>query len=108
VDERNWTEAWTAALDDLELGVADVERALRDAHLAPVEVVARVSAWRPPLDLGPLPAPLQVRANAILQRQLATARKAAETMTASRRQLALVESLRARPAANAVYVDTQA
>ena len=67
------------------------------------------AAWHPRADLGPLPAALEVRARALLDRQLDTARRTAEAITRSRRQLAATRALQA-PAgrAAAVYVDDEA
>ncbi|MBO3084944.1 hypothetical protein [Cellulomonas fengjieae] len=104
-----WVVAWSLALDELELDVQTAEALLRDAHLTSVEVVARTVAWQPRRDLGPLPAPLQVRARAILDRQLETSRRTAEAITRSRRQIAATRALQGRPPeAAAVYVDAEA
>ncbi|WP_136518492.1 hypothetical protein [Cellulomonas telluris] len=102
-----WDGRWEQALRELELDVAAAERLLAAAHLPDVdEVTAR--RWRPPAGLGPLPAPLRERAQALLDHQLDLARRAAEAMTLARRQLAAADALRTRPAAVPVFVDTQA
>jgi hypothetical protein len=104
-----WVAAWSEALDELELDLAAAEAALRDAHLASVGEVAIAAAWHPRSDLGPLPAALHVRAQAILDRQLDTARRTAEAITRSRRQIAATRALQGRPADTAaVYVDAEA
>ena len=104
-----WVAAWSQALDELELDLGAAEALLRDAHLMSVEDVARHAAWRPRHDLGPLPAPLQVRARAILDRQVETSRRTAEAITRSRRQIAATRALQGRsPEAAAVYVDAEA
>ncbi|NUU18958.1 hypothetical protein HP550_17035 [Cellulomonas humilata] len=104
-----WVAAWSEALDELELDLAGAEAVLRDAHLASVGEVARAAAWHPRSDLGPLPAALHVRAQALLDRQLDTARRTAEAITRSRRQIAATRALQGRPADTAaVYVDAEA
>lgn len=104
----DWDVSWASALDALELDVAWVEEVLRSAHLPPADEVARLGAWVPPAGLGPLPADLVVRASALLERQLATARAAAERMTRSRRHAAALDALRPHRGDVAVYVDLQA
>lgn len=104
-----WVAAWAEALDELELDLHSAEAQLRDAHLVGVDEVARAAAWHPRTDLGPLPAALEVRARALLERQLDTARRTAEAITRSRRQIAATRTLQGRPADSAaVYVDAQA
>ncbi len=104
-----WLDAWSRALDELELDLQTAEAVLRDAHLAGVDEVARAAAWHPRSDLGPLPASLQVRAQALLDRQIDTARRTAEAMIRSRRQIAATRALQGRPPeAAAVYVDAEA
>lgn len=103
-----WETSWSRALDDLELDVAWVEEALRLQHLPPGDEVARLAAWVPPSDLGPLPASLAVRAAALLDRQTTAARRTVEAITRSRRHLAALDALQPRRPDVAVYVDTQA
>jgi hypothetical protein len=104
-----WLVAWSEALDELELDLAGAEAQLRTAHLAGVDEVAQAATWQPRTDLGPLPAALEVRARALLERQLDTARRTAEAITRSRRQVAATRALQGRPVeAVAVYVDAQA
>jgi hypothetical protein len=97
-----WTTAWSNALADLELDVAQAEEVLR---------VGRAQgpagpAWVPPTNLGLLPAPLVERAQALLSRQLRVAVSLAEAAEHSRRQLRAVEQLRATPETCPVYLDT--
>lgn len=102
-----WHDTWERALDELELDVATAERLLAETHLPDVEdVFAR--RWQPPAGLGPVPAPLQERAQALLDRQLDLARRTTEAMTAARRQLVAADAMRTRPVARPVLVDTQA
>jgi hypothetical protein len=103
-----WLDAWTDALDALELDVAQAEDLLRTAHLASVTEVAAASVWQPPSTLGPLPASLHVRASAILERQLDVARRTAEALAYSRRHLAAADLARPRPLEAPVYVDQEA
>jgi hypothetical protein len=102
-----WAAAWSDALDALELDVDAADELLRTAHLTSVHDVAVASAWHPPLDLGPLPASLEVRARALLDRQLETARRVGEAAVVSRRQLAATRVLSVRPD-SAVYFDDEA
>ncbi len=106
-DQGAWDRAWADALTDLEMDLALAERLLDHAHLLAPAEVARVAAWRPPTGLGPLPASLLVRAQALLDRQLDVARRTAEAAALSRRQLAVTEALHARPAAVPVYLDIE-
>src|SRR3954467_9409640 len=79
-----WIVAWSNALDELELDVDKADQLLRTAHKTSAPEVAVASAWRPPHDLGPLPASLEVRARALLVRQLETARLVGEAAVVSR------------------------
>jgi hypothetical protein len=99
-----WEAAWTAALTELELDVADAEALLRADHLAHP---ARTTPWIPPAGLGPLPASLLDRARTLLDRQLDVARRTAEQALLSRRHVIAVDAMRDRPAAVPVYLDTE-
>lgn len=98
---------WDQALADLELEVQHAEELLRVAHLPAPQDVAQRAAWRPPADLGPLPASLVERARALHARQVDVARRLAEQAAVSRRHLAAADVLRARPPATPVYVDVE-
>ncbi|MBU4337492.1 MAG: hypothetical protein KJ548_13100 [Actinobacteria bacterium] len=102
-----WDSAWTSALESLELDVAVAERVLDNNHLPSVAEVAALAAWRPPADLGPLPASLADRARALLERQLATAAAIGRAMTMNRRQLAALTALRPVQAARPVFLDLE-
>jgi hypothetical protein len=106
-DEAVWHERWEAALAALELDVDAAEELLRISHLPTTAQVARAAAWRPPAGLGPLPAPLLTRAQALLDRQLDVAQRLSQAAALSRRQLAAAQVLRARPDAVPVYLDAQ-
>ncbi len=98
-----WEAAWVAALDELELAVADAEEMLAAAHPKTPLV-----PWAPPVGLGPLPAPLEERARTLLARQLAAAQELAAAVVRSRRQLRLAQAVEAMtPTAphRPVYVD---
>ncbi len=106
-DADVWLSRWEQALADFELDLEATQSLLRAAHLPDVAEVAQVAAWRPPADLGPLPAPLLRRAQALLESQLEVAALVAQAAAASRRQLATTRALRARPEAVPVYLDAQ-
>lgn len=50
------TDPWVEVLDQLEQDLAELDTALADGEVMPVQ------AWVPPRDLGPLPHELQPRA----------------------------------------------
>ena len=97
----SWDDAWVAALDELELAVGDAERMLSGAHALAVPA----PAWQPPVGLGPLPAPLEARARAILERQLAVAERLSVAAIRSRRQLRVHDQLVPSAPHLPVYVD---
>lgn len=107
-DDVAWVAAWADALDALELDVDTADELLRTAHLTSVHDVAVASAWHPRSDLGPLPASLEVRARALLDRQLETSRRMGLAMVVSRRQLAATRALSLRSPEAAVYFDDEA
>ena len=84
---ENWREAWTAALDELEMDVAATEAMLAGEHR--MADTPRADPWRPPQDLGALPLELKPRADEILTRQLAAAQEIAQRLTATRQQQAM-------------------
>ncbi|HZL02147.1 MAG TPA: hypothetical protein VFC48_03375 [Cellulomonas sp.] len=101
-----WVDAWHEALTVLELDVAQAEAQLAVAHTsAPVLTAPRL--WAPPVGLGPLPASLQTRAEALLDRQISVGRRIAEAANLSRRQAVAAEGMRSRPPAVPVYIDTE-
>lgn len=105
-----WEAAWSAALTDLELDLAQAEALLRADHLATTGGATEtrpVAVWHPPVGLGPLPASLQVRTEALLDRQISVGRRIAEAANLSRRQAAAAEGMRSRPPAVPVYIDTE-
>lgn len=103
-----WTDAWSQALDEFELDLAQAELLLTSDHLPSVHEIALARAWHPPTDLGPLPAHLAVRARAVRDRQLDVAQRLAAAMVLNRRHLAAIESMRRpRPPAVPVYLDIE-
>ncbi|HEY0532353.1 MAG TPA: hypothetical protein VGD29_12245 [Actinoplanes sp.] len=100
----DWHGAWSAALDELELDVAEVEAMLADerryAETPPADL------WRPPTELGALPLELTPRADEILTRQLKAAQEIAERLTRNRRQFAVTSRIETGEAVKRpVYVD---
>lgn len=99
-----WGGAWSAALDELELDIAQVESMLADEHRHAETPPA--SLWRPPTELGALPLELKPRADEILTRQLRTAEEIARRLTANRQQLAMTARIETGEAVKRpVYVD---
>lgn len=99
--------AWVEALTNLEMDVATAEAMLDSDHLPSVEDVARLAAWQPPVDLGPLPASLLDRAQALATRQRAAAEAITRAMIANRRHLAALDEMRAVPPSRPVYLDLE-
>lgn len=99
-------DAWEQALTALELDVAHAEAMVAQAHLPGTTAVA-VARWRPPAGLGPLPASLERRARALLDRQLEVARSTGEEIVRGRRQASALRALRTGVGAVPVYVDVQ-
>ncbi|MGA5303495.1 hypothetical protein ACPCHT_26455 [Nucisporomicrobium flavum] len=99
-----WRDAWTAALDDLELDVAATEAMLADARRHAETPPADL--WKPPTDLGALPLELRPRADEILTRQLAAAQEIARRLTATRVQQAMTSRIETGEAVKRpVYLD---
>lgn len=82
-----WRNAWTAALDELELDVVATEALLIDARRLTETMPAQL--WKPPAELGALPIELLPRADEILTRQLAAAQEVARRLTATRAQITM-------------------
>jgi hypothetical protein len=102
VGAPEWDTAWAGALDEMEIAVREAQALLTDAH-RPAPVAG--AAWTPPAGIGPLPASLEERARAVLERQLAVAEALAAAMVRSRRQLRALATLAPAPAHPPVYVD---
>jgi hypothetical protein len=100
----DWRGAWTAALDELELDVAQVEAMLADEHRNAETPPADL--WRPPTELGALPLELKPRADEILTRQLRAAEEIARRLTSNRQLMAMTSRLETGEAVKRpVYVD---
>ena len=100
----DWRDAWTAALDELELDVAQVEAMLADEHRHAETPPADL--WRPPTELGALPLELKPRADEILTRQLRAAEEIARRLTTNRQQMAMTSRIETGEAVKRpLYVD---
>ncbi|MBU2663096.1 hypothetical protein KOI35_06195 [Actinoplanes bogorensis] len=99
-----WRDAWSAALDELELDVASIEAMLEDEHRHAEHPPADI--WKPPTELGALPLELRPRADEILTRQLKAAEEIARRMTATRQQMTMTTKIETGEAVKRpVYVD---
>jgi hypothetical protein len=88
---EDWRGAWTAALDELEMDVADTEAMLADGRR--MSETAPADPWQPPTGLGALPLELRPRADEILSRQIAAAEEIARRLTATRQQQAAAKRI---------------
>ena len=101
---EDWRDAWTAALDELELDVAAAEALLTDGHRYAEHAPA--SLWKAPTGLGALPLELRPRADEILTRQLAAAEAIARRLVATRQQMAMAARIETGEAVKRpVYLD---
>jgi hypothetical protein len=101
---EDWRGAWTAALDELELDVANIEAMLDDEHRHAETPPADL--WRPATELGALPLELKPRADEILTRQLRAAQEIARRLTSNRQQMAMTSRIETGEAVKRpVYVD---
>lgn len=99
-------EAWTDALDEMELTLDIAERLLRGHH---PDIAVLAAPWDTPEVSGPMPKSLQKRARKLLHRQSALIQETAQAAALTRQQIALLakvadagrKHLRDRPA----YVD---
>ncbi|GAA0320201.1 hypothetical protein [Kineococcus aurantiacus] len=111
-EDRRWREAWTEALDALELDVRAAEELLEHLHDGSVEQLEDVPLpvaqdWVADTALGPMPGDFADRARRLLQRQLSLGERLAEAMVqvrAQRRVLGKMDRAEARP----VFVDRSA
>jgi hypothetical protein len=98
-----WVHAWTVALTELEVAVDEAEAML---HRLPATSEISAQRWAPPAGLGPLPASLQARAQALLDRHVEVTRQTAEAIVQTRRHLNAVAQMRSFAVSTPVYVDT--
>jgi hypothetical protein len=100
----DWTAAWVAALDRLELDVDETERLMTGLPVSVAE--SQEHRWTASAGLGPLPSSLNERAMQINARQIEVARRIALALAATRRESDLAQRLSpARAEAQPVYVD---
>ncbi|MGI5236673.1 hypothetical protein [Dactylosporangium sp. CA-139066] len=107
--EAEWTEAWTAALEAMELEADLVERMLR--HRDMLQQAADGALFAPPEGIGPLPMELTERARRLVQRQLDLSRELSIAIAGNRQQARLVSRLqREGPGGQMppVYIDNRA
>lgn len=107
-ESPTWDAAWASALERSELDIAEVEAMLARLHADPDHVPDVPAPWVPPPRLGPLPASLAVRAEAVLKRHQRLAEELTVAITENRRHRRAVASLSRREAAAPVYIDTEA
>jgi len=101
-----WDAAWSAALDRLELDAAAVEALVLRLRAEAEHVPTALPRWSPPERLGPLPASLAVRAQAVLERHHRMAAELTRAMVENQRQRRAGAAMHPRPEAVPVYVDT--
>ncbi len=103
-----WDSAWEAALDELELTLAETERLLAGEDPATVPV----APWTPPQLDSPLPAEMVARATSLLGRQQNLAERTARAMSDTRHAMAYVarvaDASGTRQPARPVYLDIRA
>ena len=101
--DDSWDLAWVAALDELELSVERAEKLLRSVDPGPLP------PWQPPTVTGPPPPEQLERAHLLLERHLRVSHDLAQSLSATRQQLALTAKVsRNRPDETPVYVDVTA
>ena len=104
-ETAQWADAWSLALGELEMDVAEAESMLAVDRI--FEEKAR-DPWTPPVNLGPLPAHLAERARTLLARQLSISRELTSAARNSRRHDRAISHLQVAPLAPPVYLDTPA
>ncbi len=108
VDTVQWEDAWADALAAMELAAGDAEALLALDRLPDPAVVARLAHGPVPSDLGPLPASLRARAQALLDHQLELSHRTAVAIVTTRRHLRAVDAMQPPRVAVPVYLDTDA
>ncbi|RLV56462.1 hypothetical protein D9V41_05130 [Aeromicrobium phragmitis] len=106
MSERAWRAAWKAALDRLELDVAQAEQILA----TPGEPGRPLTPWVPGDVAGPIPEDMVERARLLHARQLRAVQDMVEHVTATRQQREYVERLAPRAEGDrpSFYVDHSA
>lgn len=105
MNEPAWDDAWVTALASMEV---ELEQAQAMLALDRVFEETTIDPWRPPSNLGPLPAHLVERARTLLARQLDVSRQLADAARMSRRHERAVTRLHGGSASPPVYLDTPA
>jgi hypothetical protein len=107
--KQQWTAAWTAALEAMELEADTVERMLR--HRDGLQQPTDGALFAPPEGIGPLPMELTERARVLMGRQLELSRELSLAIIGNRQQARLVSRLqREGPKGQMppVYIDNRA
>ena len=81
-----WEAAWSAALDAVELDAAEVEAMVVRLRSDAEHVPTAPRPFAAPVGLGPLPASLAVRAQAVLERHQRMATDLTRAMVENQRQ----------------------
>lgn len=81
---EGWRDAWVAALDELEIDVAQAEAMLEHDHSRPTEI--DFGLWTPPPVDGPMPEDLVPQAVALFDRQQRVASRLARAAVQTRQQ----------------------
>ncbi|GAA2356701.1 hypothetical protein [Dactylosporangium salmoneum] len=89
--DSEWTEAWAAALEAMELEADAVEEMLR--HRDMLQRTSDHALFAPPVGIGPLPLELTERARRLVQRQLDLSRELSIAIAGNRQQARLVSRL---------------
>ena len=105
----DWTTAWAAALDDLEVTLNQTERLL-GGHVG--DETADIAPWSPPQLAAPLPPELLERAQLLLARQQQVITATSVAMSGNRRSSAFVGRVSDASGGgrhgHAVYLDVRA
>ncbi len=103
-----WDEAWSRALDEMELDVEATETLLVALHAGqdlPRAEDVLSARWDPPRGLGPVPRPLIERATALVRRQQELSLRLVEATHVNRRHARAAVALREKAPAVPVYLD---
>ena len=105
--EPGWQESWGAALQAVEVGVAEAEellRRVREVEPTADEPPVELTDWVAPSLQGPVPLEFADRARRLLQRHLDVSERLAEAMAqlrSQRRVMSKIDQAEVRP----VYYD---
>ncbi len=103
-----WDDAWSRALDAMELDVDSTESLLVALHAGqdlPSADEVLTARWEPPGGLGPVPRPLIERATALVRRQQELSLRLVEATHVNRRHARAAVALREKAPAVPVYLD---